>query len=368
MAQNPDISVGDALIWGLTKFTNYRDRSTRKEYWVYILVASSVWVFSQTLLVQNMVDENVGLFLNLIWIIGAAYILTCLPLAVRRLHDINKSGWWLFLLAVPFVGWLIGFVWFCTKGEPEANKWGPPASNSGSSSTTSDYIVGADSLIATTTQSSYTKTPSRIEPSKITPNNASLLRVPDAPFIVRSENLVVDQPDNMTEGSEAPLLLQGHNLAENQPDKLVEAFYEQAFLELEDGRKHIATWSKSFADSEGNLEKAKALYITRRVAGLTKEHADAEAVRAAEQKAIEGREANQRKAQQEADRKERLKSEREASERSVDISIQQYKADLERREKNNKAFKRYLEEQLRDNAKESEDKRKKRTLFGFFWS
>ena len=107
---------------------------------------------------------------------------------------------------------------------------------------------------------------------------------------------------------------------------------------------------------------------TRRVAGLTKEHADAEAARKAEQQAIEGREANQRKAQQEADRKEWLKSEREASERSVDISIQQYKAKLEQREKNNKAPNRYLEEQLRDNAKESEDKRTKRTLFGFFWS
>jgi uncharacterized membrane protein YhaH (DUF805 family) len=46
-----------------------------------------------------------------------------LAVAVRRMHDTGRSGWWVLLSVVPFVGLLVLF-WYCTDSRP-ANRWGP---------------------------------------------------------------------------------------------------------------------------------------------------------------------------------------------------------------------------------------------------
>lgn len=45
--------------------------------------------------------------------------------AVRRLHDTGRSGWWLLLFLIPLVGAIILLVWFATRGEPRSNAYGP---------------------------------------------------------------------------------------------------------------------------------------------------------------------------------------------------------------------------------------------------
>jgi uncharacterized membrane protein YhaH (DUF805 family) len=47
--------------------------------------------------------------------------------AVRRLHDVDRSGWWSLLWLIPLAGWLV-LVIFCVKrGSPGTNSYGPPA-------------------------------------------------------------------------------------------------------------------------------------------------------------------------------------------------------------------------------------------------
>ena len=46
-----------------------------------------------------------------------------LAVTVRRMHDTGRSGWWVLLSVVPFVGLLVLF-WYCTDSRP-ANRWGP---------------------------------------------------------------------------------------------------------------------------------------------------------------------------------------------------------------------------------------------------
>ena len=63
-------------------------------------------------------------------IYSLAVLLPGLAVAVRRLHDIGKSGWWLLIALVPFVGAIILIVFFVKEGDPGSNEYGPnPESN-----------------------------------------------------------------------------------------------------------------------------------------------------------------------------------------------------------------------------------------------
>ena len=52
------------------------------------------------------------------------FMVAGLSLVVRRLHDIDKSGWW-YLILLTVIGGLIFCYWFCEKGDAEDNRFGP---------------------------------------------------------------------------------------------------------------------------------------------------------------------------------------------------------------------------------------------------
>jgi uncharacterized membrane protein YhaH (DUF805 family) len=62
-----------------------------------------------------------GLLVSLV--VSLALIVPGLSVAVRRLHDIGKSGWWLLLIFAIIVGWIILLVWYCTAEKPEGDKY-----------------------------------------------------------------------------------------------------------------------------------------------------------------------------------------------------------------------------------------------------
>jgi uncharacterized membrane protein YhaH (DUF805 family) len=67
------------------------------------------------------------------WIVAAyilegifflATILPTLSVSVRRLRDLDRSGWWILLDLFPLVGWIILLIWFCMKGTDGPNRFG----------------------------------------------------------------------------------------------------------------------------------------------------------------------------------------------------------------------------------------------------
>jgi uncharacterized membrane protein YhaH (DUF805 family) len=44
---------------------------------------------------------------------------------VRRLHDIDRSGWWILIGLVPLIGWIILIYWYTREGTPGLNQFGP---------------------------------------------------------------------------------------------------------------------------------------------------------------------------------------------------------------------------------------------------
>ena len=93
-------------------YTNFRTRSRRSEYWW-------VWLFSTIVssLLTLIVPEIAGLW-------GFVVLVPSIALAVRRLHDIGKSGWWYLMILVPLVGPILLLIWFCRDSDPNTNEWG----------------------------------------------------------------------------------------------------------------------------------------------------------------------------------------------------------------------------------------------------
>ena len=61
--------------------------------------------------------------INLIFSVGI--LLPSFSVTARRLHDINKSGWWM-LIYITIIGILLIIIWNATEGENKKNKYGPP--------------------------------------------------------------------------------------------------------------------------------------------------------------------------------------------------------------------------------------------------
>lgn len=91
---------------------NFKGRSSRSEYW---------WGFLFNSLLSCVLPAIplVGGLLSL------AMMVPGVALAVRRMHDIGKSGWYLLMGLIPLAGPIIVLVYCCTASQTEANQWGP---------------------------------------------------------------------------------------------------------------------------------------------------------------------------------------------------------------------------------------------------
>jgi uncharacterized membrane protein YhaH (DUF805 family) len=57
---------------------------------------------------------------------GLAVLLPSLAVEIRRLHDTDRSGWWILIGLVPVIGGIWLLVLLCLAGTPAANRFGPP--------------------------------------------------------------------------------------------------------------------------------------------------------------------------------------------------------------------------------------------------
>lgn len=106
--------------WYLSVLKNYvgfSGRARRKEYWMFTLINAIVGA------IINVIQLILGLelpYLSMLYLL--ATFLPVLALAIRRLHDTDRSGAWALLFFVPFIGWLVLLVFFCTEGTSGSNR------------------------------------------------------------------------------------------------------------------------------------------------------------------------------------------------------------------------------------------------------
>lgn len=110
-------------------YVNFSGRASRSEYWYFVLlnfIISMVFNIITFVLASNGVSDGLTVVQVLSWLVSLALFLPGLGVSVRRLHDIGKSGWWLFIILIPCC---IGLIWLvilmCKGSEMNENEYGP---------------------------------------------------------------------------------------------------------------------------------------------------------------------------------------------------------------------------------------------------
>ena len=120
----------------LKQYVDFSGRARRKEYWMFTLfnviimvVLSAVdgLVFGAGSFAGNTDPGSVSASVNLgvlTTIYVLAVLLPSLAVSVRRLHDTDRSGWWLLIGLVPLVGGIVLLVFYVLAGTPGPNRFG----------------------------------------------------------------------------------------------------------------------------------------------------------------------------------------------------------------------------------------------------
>jgi len=117
------------MILPLKRYAEFSGRSRRKEYWMFFLLTLLVTIGLGIATggeegISGVVDEDGGMsFVMIVFYI--AILIPTVAVEVRRFHDQDKSGWFVLLNFVPFVGWLIVLVLMCLEGTKGENQYGP---------------------------------------------------------------------------------------------------------------------------------------------------------------------------------------------------------------------------------------------------
>lgn len=127
------MGFSEAVKSAFSKYATFSGRAPRSEYWFFglfnVLVSIGLLVVFGILGAIFMGD---GGFLVGVAIAQVIYYIYCLAVfipsiavTVRRLHDINKSGWWWWIQLIPLAGVIVLLVFACTKGTDGENAYGP---------------------------------------------------------------------------------------------------------------------------------------------------------------------------------------------------------------------------------------------------
>jgi len=108
----------------LKNYANFSGRARRKEYWYFTLfnfIASFVLGFIDGMIGSFSPEAGMGLLGG---IYTLAILIPGLAVSVRRLHDTERSGWWLLIGLVPLIGAIVLLVFMVQDSKAGSNKFG----------------------------------------------------------------------------------------------------------------------------------------------------------------------------------------------------------------------------------------------------
>ncbi|EGA88925.1 hypothetical protein GPDM_12916 [Planococcus donghaensis MPA1U2] len=105
------------------KTLDFKSRSRRKEYWMFILWTTIISVVLSIIeIIAGLeIAPDIGLLSTIFTLV---ILIPSISVTVRRLHDIGRTGWWLLLSFIPILGWIALFVFTLLDSESGSNKYG----------------------------------------------------------------------------------------------------------------------------------------------------------------------------------------------------------------------------------------------------
>ncbi|PTT32039.1 DUF805 domain-containing protein [Pseudomonas sp. HMWF021] len=111
-ATGPAITTGNPYMEALKNYAEFKGRATRREYWMFVLINMGICIVVGVL--DAMLNTK-GVLYNLY---SLAMLLPSIAVGVRRMHDTDRSGWWLLL---P----IVNLVFLVQDSQPGPNRFGP---------------------------------------------------------------------------------------------------------------------------------------------------------------------------------------------------------------------------------------------------
>jgi uncharacterized membrane protein YhaH (DUF805 family) len=110
------MTFGEAISDGFSKYATFSGRSSRSAYWWWILF------YVLVVIAASILDAAIGtaVIVGLVWL---GFFLPNLAVLVRRLHDTDRSGWWVLIGLIPLIGAIVLIVFACLDSGPP-NKYG----------------------------------------------------------------------------------------------------------------------------------------------------------------------------------------------------------------------------------------------------
>jgi uncharacterized membrane protein YhaH (DUF805 family) len=112
------MSFTDAIKSGFDNYVNFNGRASRPAFWWWVLFAFLVGIAA------NIIDAAINSTIISV-LTSLALLLPGLAVSVRRLHDTNRSGWWILISLIPIVGIIVLIVFWVQESDAGSNQHGP---------------------------------------------------------------------------------------------------------------------------------------------------------------------------------------------------------------------------------------------------
>lgn len=111
----------------LKGYQDFYGRTSRAEYWWAVVFNGvlHIWLGAMYVLLSALVSPAATVLVTTMYVTLNLYLQFCtMALIIRRLHDINRSGWW-FLILFTGIGLFVLLYWYCVEGDKKKNRFGP---------------------------------------------------------------------------------------------------------------------------------------------------------------------------------------------------------------------------------------------------
>jgi uncharacterized membrane protein YhaH (DUF805 family) len=113
------MSFSEAVKDGFDHYTNFQGRASKPAFWWWILFGIIVSV------AVSIIDNIIGTAV-LSYLVSLGLLLPGLSVAIRRLHDTGRSGWWILIGLIPLIGFIVLLIFYLEKSDPADNEYGSP--------------------------------------------------------------------------------------------------------------------------------------------------------------------------------------------------------------------------------------------------
>lgn len=104
----------------LKKYAIFSGRSQRKEFWIFFLFNALIGAILG--IIDSALHTKYGG--NIVLLYSLAVGIPSIAVAVRRLQDTGRSGWWIFLNLIPIIGFIVLLIFMAQNSQPGTNKYG----------------------------------------------------------------------------------------------------------------------------------------------------------------------------------------------------------------------------------------------------